>query len=67
VSVLAHLRRYFVDALPKDGKSPEATIPSQGIGYCNQLFEIEKTLQDLPEEKRYHQRLEQEKPVLEVF
>jgi len=56
-----------VDALPKDTKNPEATIPSKGITFCNQLFEIEKTLQELSGEKRKIQRLEQEKPVLEAF
>lgn len=63
----SHLRRHFVDALPKDTKSPEATIPSQGIEFCNKLFEIEKSLQDLSGEERKLKRLEQEKPVLEAF
>jgi hypothetical protein len=63
----AHLRRNFVDALPKDIKSPEALIPSQGIEFCNKLFEIEKTLKELSSEERKRQRLEQEKPVLEAF
>ncbi|XFO67501.1 IS66 family transposase ISCth11 [Sporomusa silvacetica DSM 10669] len=63
----AHLRRNFVDALPKDIKSPEATIPSQGIEFCNNLFEIEKTLKELSSEERKRQRLEQEKPVLDAF
>jgi len=62
-----HLRRKFVDALPKDIKSPEATIPSQGIGFCNKLFEIEKTLADHSVEKRKSERLKQEKPVLDAF
>ncbi len=63
----AHLRRNFVDALPKDIKSPEATIPSQGITFCNQLFEIEKTLEGLSCEERKSMRLEHEKPVLDAF
>lgn len=63
----SHLRRYFVDALPKDSKSPEASIPIQGIRYCNKLFEIDKTFQDLPGAERHRQRLEQETPVLEAF
>lgn len=62
-----HLRRYFVDALPKDIQSPEATIPSQGIGYCNKLFEIEKALEKLSREERKSERLKQEKPVLDAF
>jgi hypothetical protein len=61
------MRRYFVDALPKDVSSPEATLPSQGIKYCNQLFEIEKELTSLKPEERKKQRLERETPVLEAF
>lgn len=63
----SHLRRNFVDALPKDIHSPEATLPSQGIRYCNKLFEIEKTLEDLSCEDRKLERLKQEKPVLDAF
>lgn len=58
-----HLRRNFVDALPKDVHSPEATIPSQGIAFCNKLFEIEKTLENLSMEQRKLEHLKQEKPV----
>jgi len=63
----SHLRRYFVDALPKDVKSPEATVPSQAIEYINKLFEIEKKLEVLSTKGRMEQRLEQESPVLEAF
>lgn len=62
-----HLRRKFVDSLPKDIHSPEATLPSQGISFCNKLFEIEKKLEDLSSEQRKSERLEREKPVLEAF
>jgi transposase len=63
----AHLRRKFVDILPKDTKSPEATIPSQGIEFCNKLFEIEKALKGRSCEERKRQRLDQAKPVLDAF
>jgi len=63
----SHQRRYFVDALPKDTKGPEATFASQGIEYCNKLFEIEKNLKDLSDEKRKNERLKQEKPILDAF
>lgn len=62
-----HLRRKFVDALPKDVQSPEAPLPSQGITFCNKLFEMEKKLEDLSNEQRKLERLKQEKPVLEAF
>lgn len=63
----AHLRRYFTDALPKDMKSPEATLPATGIAYCNQLFDWERKFENLSAEERKKQRLEKEKPVLEAF
>ena len=63
----SHLRRYFVDAIPKDVKSPEVTLPSTGIAYCNKLFELEKKYESLTPEERKQQRLEHEKPVLEAF
>lgn len=63
----SHVRRYFVDALPNDLKKPEATLPKQGIAYCNKLFKIEESLSKLSAEDRKEQRLIQEKPVLEAF
>lgn len=63
----SHLRRKFVDSLPKDIRSPEATLPSQGIEFCNKLFKIEKELEKLSSEDRKEERLKLEKPVLEAF
>lgn len=63
----SHARRYFADALPKDIKSSEATLPKQGLAYCNKLFEIEKGLKELSPEDRKEERLKLEKPVLEAF
>lgn len=62
-----HLRRYFVDALPKDTTSKEATLPAQAISYINQLFNLEKKLELLSPEGKKAQRLIQEVPVLEAF
>ncbi|MCM1566833.1 MULTISPECIES: IS66 family transposase [unclassified Dehalobacter] len=63
----SHLRRNFVDALPKDIRGPDDTLSGQGITYCNKLFEIESTLENLTSEKRKFERLKQEKPVLDAF
>lgn len=63
----AHLRRNFVDALPKDVKSPEATLPATAIKYINTLFEIEKKLELLSSPERKEQRLIQQTPVLDAF
>lgn len=63
----SHLRRYFVDALPKDIRGKDTTTPAQAIEYINKLFELEKNLEVLSPEGRKAQRLIQEKPVLEAF
>jgi transposase len=64
----AHVRRYFVEAIP-DRKAPDAPRSAAEIGrdYCNQLFEMEKTLADRPPDKRKEERLRLEKPILEAF
>lgn len=63
----SHLRRYFVDALPKGVSEKDTTIPAQAIAYINKLFELEKKLEVLSATVRKEQRLIQEKPVLEAF
>lgn len=63
----SHLRRHFVDALPKDVKSLEDTFPCAGIAHCNKLFELEKKYVSLTPENRKQMRLEHKRPVLEAF
>ena len=63
----SHNRRYYHDALPKDLKSAEATLPREGIAYCNKLFKIEEVCRDLPPEERQIKRLELAKPVLKAY
>ena len=68
VGCWAHLRRKFdeaVKSLPK-GKA-KGSSASQGLAYCNLLFEIEQELADLTAEERYEQRLRQAKPVLDAM
>ena len=65
----AHVRRYFIDAVPK-GKEYDYSNPAvQGVQYCNKLFSYEETYKKkgYSYEKRYQMRLEQEKPVLDAF
>ena len=64
----SHVRRYFVEAIP-DVKASEVLPSAAEIGrnYCNQLFDIEETLAELPSDKRKEERLRLEKPVLEAF
>jgi transposase len=64
----AHVRRYFVEAIPdKKASDTPRTAAEIGRDYCNQLFEIERTLVDLSPHKRKEERLRLEKPVLEAF
>lgn len=63
----SHLRRFFVDALPKGIQEKNTTIPVQAIEYINKLFELEKNLEVLSPEGRKKQHLIREKPVLEAF
>ena len=68
VGCWAHLRRKFdeaVKSLPK-GKS-KGSSASQGLAYCNLLFEIEQGLADKTVEERYDERLKQAKPVLDAM
>ena len=65
----AHVRRYFIDAVPK-GKEYDYSNPAvQGVQFCNKLFEYEDAYKkkNLSYEKRKEMRLEQEKPVLDAF
>ena len=63
----SHLRRYFVDALPSDIKKQEATLPTQAIQYCKELFKIESELESLTPKERKKQRQKRSKPILEAF
>ena len=64
----AHLRRKFVEAIPK-GKASGGNGTNAEIGrdYCDRLFRIEEELKDLSPEDRKEERLGREKPVLEAF
>lgn len=66
----AHLRRYFVEAVPK-GKSFDLSVPAvQGVQYCSKLFKTEAEINEEcrdNKEKRKEPRILKEKPILEVF
>ena len=68
-SCYAHIRRYFVEAIPK-GKETDYQDPSvQGMLYCNKLFEYERTyrIKGLSYKQIYNRRLKDQKPVIEAF
>ena len=62
-----HLRRAFVDALPKDVHTPEASKPAEAILRLNKLFDIEAELEELSPEQKKKERLIREGPLLEAF
>ena len=65
---LAHMRRYWHDALPgKSKKSSDKTSAEIGFDYCNQLFELEKEYADLDADTRKAKRLETEPAIWEAY
>lgn len=65
---LAHMRRYWYDALPgKSKKSPDKTPAEIGFDYCSQLFELEKEYADLDADTRKARRLETEPAIWEAY
>lgn len=65
----AHIRRYFIDAVPK-GHEYDMSIPAvQGVEFCSKLFHLEKQFKDkgYDSEKRKSERLLKEKPIVEAF
>ncbi|MCQ2508708.1 MAG: IS66 family transposase, partial [Dorea sp.] len=68
IGCMAHCRRYFFDAIPKNRKKQTGNLPSEtGVAYCNRLFEIERELKELTPEERCRERELREKPVLDQF
>lgn len=65
----AHVRRYFVDAIPM-GKESDMSVPAvQGVAYCDKLFACERRAKergDTPKQ-RYNWRLKKEKPVIDAL
>lgn len=65
----AHLRRYFVEAVPKGKELDYGNPAAQGVQYINRLFEQERysAAPKHTPEQRYAYRLEKEKPILDAF
>ena len=73
-----HVRRKFVDALPRDEKLLATSKAAEGVEWCNKIFALEREYDGLDEEgkrvrppltpeKRLKQRQERTKPVLDAF
>ena len=65
----AHIRRYFLEAVPR-GMEKDYTNPAmQGVLYCDKLFAYERSYKEkgLSHKQIYNRRLKDQKPVLEGF
>jgi transposase len=65
----AHIRRYWLKAIPKGHESDYTHPAVQGLLYCNKLFEYERSYREkgLSLKQIYKRRLKDEKPVIEAF
>lgn len=65
----AHLRRYFVEAVPKGKELDYSNPAAQGVQYCNRLFDEERKCREkgYTSEQRKDHRLQKEKPILDAF
>lgn len=65
----SHVRRYFLDVIPK-GKQDDLSIPAvQGVQYCDKLFIHERYCKEhgYSFEQRKEYRLKKSKPVIDSF
>ena len=65
----SHAHRYFdeaLKALPKEADQSKLTA-TEGLKYCNQLFDIERDCLNKTPEERYEIRLKRSKLVLDAF
>lgn len=65
----AHVRRYFMDAIPK-GRQDDLTNPAvQGVQYCDKLFMHERYCKEheYSHEQRKKYRAKKSKPVIDAF
>lgn len=59
----SHARRYFYKAIDSENRD-EALI---GVGFCNELFELERQWKKLPPSKRLEMRRQRASPVIEML
>lgn len=65
----AHIRRYWLRAIPKGHEKDYKHPAVQGFLYCNKLFEYERSYREkgLSLKQIYNRRLKDQKPVIEAF
>lgn len=65
VGCWAHVRRKFKEAVPPTTKGK--SLSKQGVHYCNQMFTLEKSWENLSNEERHQKRQEKLKPLFDEF
>lgn len=65
VGCWAHVRRKFIEAMPTITK--ENSLSKQGVRYCNKMFTLESSWENLSNKERYQRRQKELKPLFEEF
>lgn len=65
----AHARRYFYESVPLDEHKKMVTSSAgyQGVKYIDQLFEVEREIENLKVEEKLEKRKKKSAPILEDF
>ena len=65
----AHIRRYFMDAIPKGKEYDYSHAAVQGLQFCEKLFYFERQFKEKCHSyaERHDRRIEKEKPVIDAF
>lgn len=65
----AHVRRYFIDAVPKGHEYDYSNPAVQGVQFCNRLFDYERicSQRNYTYEQRHDYRNQKARPVLDAF
>ena len=65
----AHTRRYFYDSVPLDNNKKMITTAAgyAGVEYIDELFKVEREIEELTPEEKLEQRKEKSAPILNEF
>lgn len=62
---LTHMRRKFVNLIPKDPKLHKSSVAVKVVDFCKRIYHEEHILADCTAKERYEKRLKKVKPVLD--
>ncbi len=62
---MIHVRRGFVNTMPKDSKSQQSSVAAKAVGYFDRIYYEESLLKEMSAEERKQQRLAKIKPLLD--